>query len=49
MAGALEAARTRGEEIGLLRHERALAGVEDAEAFLADPRLAPEVRAALEA
>jgi hypothetical protein len=44
---AMEAARMRGEEIGLLRHERALADVEDLAAFMADPRLAPELRAAL--
>jgi hypothetical protein len=44
---ALEAARGSGREIGLLRHERALAGPDDAAAFLADPLLAPELRAAL--
>ena len=49
LARALEAARVRGDEIGLLRHERALVDVGDAAAFLADPRLAPELRAALEA
>jgi len=44
---ALETARTRGDEVGLLRHERELATPADAAAFLADPLLAPELRAAL--
>jgi hypothetical protein len=44
---ALELARGLGHEVGLLRHERALATPDDAAAFLADPLLAPELRAAL--
>jgi glycosyltransferase A (GT-A) superfamily protein (DUF2064 family) len=47
LARAMEVARERGWELGLLRHERALTGVDDAAAFLADPRLHPDVRAAL--
>jgi glycosyltransferase A (GT-A) superfamily protein (DUF2064 family) len=48
LARALDAARARAEEVGLLRHERGLATPEDAAAFLADPRLPADVRAALE-
>jgi uncharacterized protein len=44
---ALETARAHGYEIGLLRHERALVTPDDAAAFLADPLLDPELRAAL--
>jgi len=44
---ALELARGLGHEVGLLRHERALATPDDAAAFVADPLLAPELRAAL--
>ena len=44
---ALEVARGLGHEVGLLRHERALATRHDAAAFLADPLLARELRAAL--
>jgi glycosyltransferase A (GT-A) superfamily protein (DUF2064 family) len=47
LPGALEAARTHGGELGLLRYERQLAGRDDAAAFLADPLLAPDLRALL--
>jgi hypothetical protein len=46
---ALELARGLDHEVGLLRHERALATTDDAAAFLADPLLAPELRVALTA
>jgi glycosyltransferase A (GT-A) superfamily protein (DUF2064 family) len=44
---AIEAARARGREVGLLRHERALADPDDAAAFLADPLLESSLRDAL--
>jgi glycosyltransferase A (GT-A) superfamily protein (DUF2064 family) len=44
---ALEAARIHGDEVGLLRYERQLAGRDDAAAFLADPLLASDLRALL--
>jgi hypothetical protein len=43
----VEAARAHGHEVGLLRHERGLVTGDDAAAFLADPLLDPELRAAL--
>lgn len=45
---AIEAARVHGDEIGLLRHERALVAPDDAVAFLADPLLDADLRALLE-
>jgi glycosyltransferase A (GT-A) superfamily protein (DUF2064 family) len=44
---AIEAAQAHGHEVGLLRHERGLAGPDDAAAFLADPLLADDLRALL--
>ena len=47
LARALEDVRDRGQEIGLLRHERRLATPDDAAAYLADPLLGADVREAL--
>jgi hypothetical protein len=43
----LGAAGAAGLEVGLLRHERALESEADRRALLADPLLAPDIRAAL--
>ena len=46
-ARVLELATEHALEIGMLRHERRLRRPEDVRALLADPLIAPEVRAAL--
>jgi len=47
IAGVARRARALGVEVGMLRHERMLATPADAAALLADPLLAPDVRAAI--